>query len=68
MDVCGAVFQELPGDLSYGELHLYTESSGKQSFAWLCSPGIYYGDIVIPKDEKLLLKNDFVIENAQLLP
>ncbi|KAM3584072.1 tethering complex subunit [Umbelopsis sp. WA50703] len=63
------VFQELPGDLSYSELHFYSQFKDlqqrgvAQSFAWLTVPGIYHGSLVFGSQNP----GEHVIDNAQLL-
>ncbi|GAB5585428.1 tethering complex subunit [Umbelopsis nana] len=63
------VFQELPGDLSYSELHFFSQFKDlqqrgvAQSFAWLTVPGIYHGNLVFGSQNP----GEHVIDNAQLL-
>ncbi|CAG8467025.1 8972_t:CDS:10 [Ambispora gerdemannii] len=63
-------FQELPGDLSYSELHFFTPFQDLQyqgspkNFAWLTGPGIYHGSLVFGSQGV----GDSVIDSAQLLP
>ncbi|KAG2188073.1 hypothetical protein INT44_000824 [Umbelopsis vinacea] len=63
------VFLELPGDLSYSELHFFSQFKDlqqrgvAQSFAWLTVPGIYHGNLVFGSQNP----GEHVIDNAQLL-
>ncbi|KAI8370704.1 Pep3/Vps18/deep orange family-domain-containing protein [Radiomyces spectabilis] len=62
-------FQELPGDLSYSELHFFSrfhelqQQGVAQTFAWLTGPGIYHGNLVFGSQNA----GDSVIDNVQLL-
>ncbi|KAI9491455.1 Pep3/Vps18/deep orange family-domain-containing protein [Zychaea mexicana] len=62
-------FQELPGELSYSELHFFSrfhdlqQQGVAQTFAWLTGPGIYHGDLVFGSQNV----GDSVIDNVQLL-
>lgn len=57
---------ELPGDLPYSELHLWTAKGKKNArqLAWLTGPGIYHGMLSF-HDQQV---GDSVIESANLLP
>jgi hypothetical protein len=60
------VFQELPGDMDHGALHILKSTDAlramPKAFAWMTGAGVYYGDIVMEYSK------ENVIENAQLLP
>ncbi|KAI7860888.1 Pep3/Vps18/deep orange family-domain-containing protein [Circinella umbellata] len=62
-------FQELPGELSYSELHFFSrfydlqQQGVAQTFAWLTGPGIYHGDLIFGSQNV----GDSVIDNVQLL-
>lgn len=57
---------ELPGDLPYSELHVWTPRGKKtaRAIAWLTGPGIYHG-ILSFHDQQV---GDSVIDSANLLP
>lgn len=57
---------ELPGDLPYSELHLWTPKGKRnaKALAWLTGPGIYHG-LISYGDQQV---GDSVIDSANLLP
>jgi tetratricopeptide (TPR) repeat protein len=59
-------FTELPGELSYSELHFFAEhfTGRSKSFAWLAGPGIYHGQLLFGSQNA----GDSVITNATLCP
>ncbi|KAF7724526.1 hypothetical protein EC973_000903 [Apophysomyces ossiformis] len=62
-------FQELPGQLSYSHIHLFTrfnelhQQSVTHTFAWLTGPGIYYGNFSFATRNM----KENVIDNSRLL-
>ncbi|UZJ55107.1 hypothetical protein CBS101457_004427 [Exobasidium rhododendri] len=65
-DVIPNLRSELPGDLPYSELHLWTPKGKKnaRALAWLTGPGIYHGLLTF-QDQRV---GDSVIDSANLLP
>jgi len=59
-------FHELPGDLNYSVLHMYSKFSGgiSQSFGWLTSPGVFYGDIIFGSQNP----GDTLFQDTKLFP